>query len=344
MSLQPAPRSGRLMLTLTLAIALILAIGLALASYLDEANFRRAHTQLAVSRMLVPTQDLHRLIESGMDFGLALPQLTTLPPRLQTMLEEDTDLLAIMVYDQFGQIVFQAAQRDVAMPERMPGDWPHGANEKGGWHLAQPDRYLLGMGFSNSFNQPAGTLVLAYDRARVDTPVASMRAALVRNLALTQAMMTLLVAFGVYWLVRPLRAELHTAQACGEGRERPDEAHTPAHPVSDMLTNVMAFAAACNRALRRIAQAAAGKPDQEESVGSGTSAVSARSPGLDRFNRRVLVFALLLILSGIGVFSYLTLLDFRQAFEPALHRKAEVIGDSLRRMLLFFDAHGVQPQ
>ena len=346
MSLQPAPRNGRLTLTLTLtlAIAFILAIGLALASYLDEANFRRAHTQIAVSRMLVPTQDLHHLIESGMDFGLALPQLKTLPPRLQTMLEEDSDLLAIMVYDQFGQIVFQAVQRDVAMPERMPDDWPHDANEKDGWHLAQPDRYLLGMGFRNSFNQPAGTLVLAYDRARVDAQIALMRTALVRNLALTQAIMTLLVAFGVYWLVRPLRAELHAAQTCGGGCECPDEAHTPTHAVSDMLTSVMAFAAACNRALCRIATAAAGRPDQEESVGSGTSAASARSPGLDRFNRRMLVFALLLILSGIGVFSYLTLLDFRQAFEPALHRKAEVIGDSLRRMLLFLDAHGVQPQ
>ncbi len=344
MSLQLAPRSGRLTLTLTLAIALILAIGLALASYLDEANFRRAHTQLAISRMLVPTQDLHRLIESSMDFGLALTQLTTLPQRLQTMLDEDADLLAIMVYDQFGQIIFQAAQRDVAVPERMPGDWLHGADGKDGWHLAKPDRYLLGMGFRNSFNQPAGTLVLAYDRVRVDAPVVSMRAALVRNLVLTQAIMTLLMAVGVYRLVRPLRAELHVAQASGGGGlERPDEAQTPVRPVSDMLANVMAFAAATNRALRRIAQVAAGRPD-DAAPEMESNATLARLIGLDRFNRRMLLFALLLILSGVGVLSYLTLLDFRREFEPALHRKAEVIGDSLRRMLLFLDAHGVQPQ
>ena len=343
MLLQSAPRSGRLTLTLTLAIALILAIGLALASYLDEANFRRAHTQLAVSRMLVPTQDLHRLIESSMDFGLALTQLTTLPQRLQSMLDEDTDLIGIMIYDPFGQLVFHAAQEDAVLPERMPGDWPHGT-EQDAWHLAQPDRYLLGMGFRNSFNQPAGILVLAYDRARVDAPVVLMRAALVRNLALTQAIMTLLVAIGSYWLVRPLRAELYAAKACGGGLERPDEAHTPAHPVSDMLANVMAFAAASNRALRRIAQALAGGPRDDSPAATGSSTTLDRALGLDRFNRRILLFALLLILSGIGLLSYLTLLDFRQEFEPALHRKAEVIGDSLRRMLLFLDAYGVQPQ
>lgn len=346
MSPLPLPRRGRLALALIFAISLILAVGLALAVYLDYANFKRAHAQLVTSRMLVPAQDLRHLIETGMDVGLSLTQLTALPQRMREMVNSESDLLAIMIYDLSGQAVFHAAQADVAVSERMPQAGARHAGAEDAWSVLEPDRYLLNMRFENSFKQPAGTLVLAYDRAHIDEPVVAMRIALVKNVFLTLFGLTLLVTFGVYRLIRPLRTELYDALAWLRiTPDLPAEERArrlgPRRSDKDSIVTAMAVTEASAQILRRVARVGEGQSGDADPPAAQPTATLTRLTGLNRFNRRILLFALLSILSGIVGVSYLSLLDFRREFEPSLHHKAETLGDSVVRLLTDLDAHGV---
>lgn len=354
MSSFPALRIERfsLALALTLAIALILSSGLALDSYLDYANFKRAHTQLAISRILVPAQDLRHLIETGMDFGLSLSQLTTLQERLQELLEIDPELLAIGIYDSFDQTLFQVAHPAVALPQSLPSLRRQAVAAKGYWQVALPDRYLLGMAFENSFKQPAGSLVMVYDRARIDEPIVVIGKALLHELALTLTVMILLVALGIHRLVRPLHRELHRiASAVVADCDLPDAAPPAgerptgnARHLGSLSDQVSLLNVAVNQELARIAQAARGAELADETPRSDRSlAPPARLTGLDVFNQRMLALALALILSGISVTSYLNLQDFRREFAPSLHRKAETLGNSLSRTLIFLNERGIEP-
>lgn len=317
-----SPSSGqRLTFFFALAIVLVIAAGLILASFLDYANFRRAYDDLMTSRVLVPVQDARHMIEYGMDLGLDPGSLTTLEVLLRETLDHEPDLAAILVEGRNGRLQLEVSRPATPLPadlrsvERVPG--PDGRY----WSAVDAPYYLIGMPLVSSFGQSAGNVILVFDRAALQRPLEEMAERLSATLGQVLLLVALVTIAGLWWLLRPFRREMAAAERLAAGAA-PGQVDVAGRPLLEDVALIMA--------VRPGGMPVSNTPQRDEKTDRGL------------FNR-VLLFALLLTLLAITLVSLQGMRDFRAEFEPALHSKANTLGDSIVRLLAGLERHGIGP-
>ena len=302
------------------SILLVLIAGLTLVAYLDYVNFRRAHTHQLISRFLVSAQDLRHFVESSLDFGLPLAQLTTLPAHLREMLSQDPGLLAVRIDHAAGQPLFSAGAI-TALRLAVPASASQPAADATYTFAEDPLYYRLAMPFRNSAGHFAGTLLLVYEGQRENAPVIAIRLDLVKNFLLVLALLVAGLGLSFAWRLRPLERDLRAIEG---GLAR-------AHRSLETARSAARFAAApwpaeLTAALARL----------NDSFGSASQAQ------LGRFSRGLLSTGVALVCGALLLFSLLNLHAFHQQFEHSLYRKAEVLGASVAQLLERLSRHTIE--
>jgi hypothetical protein len=188
---------------LTGVMLLVLLVALLLNAVLSLFMFNRTYEELVSSRFMVKATDLKMNVESLLNLGLALPEMADVPGILWTVKQDDSDIIAIGIFDTRGISVFDTDPARVG--KLVPEAWRK--TERVEVH-SDDEAFVLSLPLLNSFDQAVGVLSLRY--ARTAVLGASQRAYWVLGKAVLIAMAVsgLVASLGLHLLSRTLISRL----------------------------------------------------------------------------------------------------------------------------------------
>lgn len=194
----------------TVMVAVVLAAA-ALTVTLDYLKFRRVMQAQENDVYMFMATDLATTIEDSMNLGLPLAALATTEQLIQRRRAAERGTLGITVVDANGTVLFDTDRFRVG--QRAPADWLGAAGTERRWTETLPDAYVVGVRIMSSFGQPAGAVVVRYDRVPLETRLTAILLAMMQAaLLMVGAAVAVAVAAAVV-LTRPHRLWFARAEA-----------------------------------------------------------------------------------------------------------------------------------
>jgi hypothetical protein len=191
----------------SLAISVIFVFAVGMSGLLGIRNFEHIFVSLRESRLAISLQDMRETLEMGLRIKESLGALRSYRPMLDTIKANDSNILAIEVFDDSGRIRFGT---DPSFERDFIGQSWHVAARNAGtgqWMIDDKDTglYVVGVPLVNARHAVVGGVALLYDQAGMRRTVQAIG----QNLAWASAMG---IAVAIAWtigavgiLMRPTR-------------------------------------------------------------------------------------------------------------------------------------------
>jgi hypothetical protein len=182
----------------------IMIIGLApgLTVMLNYLKFERTFLDVTESRLGFIAADLRTRIQTGLDLGLDLAAMTNVQPIIDAEAGMDPQILAIVVYDEGGRILFSSGADPAG--ETIPGGWASALEpvEAWTWRADDPEAIVVGSRLTNNFGAYTGGVALRYSRAFLEEVTTSAFDLLVRLAVIIFVVTAVLAALAMLVLLR----------------------------------------------------------------------------------------------------------------------------------------------
>lgn len=165
----------RLALRINLYSLAVLAFALGLYGFLNNAKFRSELTKLQQSRFEILALDLRDSVEQGLRLGLSLDQLENVQALLDRTRARYVEVAAIVVFDEFGDVLYRSGGVDSALPTA----WLSALEHDGGASPSAVERDDLRgvlLPVLNSFERRVGGVALLYPKALAGAVIAETTA------------------------------------------------------------------------------------------------------------------------------------------------------------------------
>ncbi len=152
--------TGDLVLKITGTIVAVVVSALALTTTLNALRLEQTSQDLLAARLHGIAREVRSVAHRGLDVGLTLRTMTSLPDVLREYAAADPRISSITVHDCSGAVI---AQAPVGRASGGATPWTRhpGATE---WRDLDAPRAGLGLQILNSFGECAGGVAVAYDR------------------------------------------------------------------------------------------------------------------------------------------------------------------------------------
>ncbi|MCP3671337.1 MAG: hypothetical protein GY814_13065 [Gammaproteobacteria bacterium] len=172
-------------------VILIAAIATGLSAFLNYGKFQRTFTDLESSRFTFALNNIRNAMESGLDLGLALENLTN----------KDPQIMLIVIFDDEGKIVHLTGNSKI---KKVPQAWAHEMTLTPGkvWRANEPETLVLGMPLVNNFGQIIGGVALRCDWSEQIALLKEMATNLIFGAALITAFTAFITLIMVSFLVQ----------------------------------------------------------------------------------------------------------------------------------------------
>jgi hypothetical protein len=152
-----------LWLKVCVAMTLVLCAALGLSVFLNYAKFDAAYIDMSRSRLLVLSQDVSNAVESGMALGLGIGELRNLQQIAERVKAEAAEIRSVAVVDSRGAVV--ASSERVIEPPTLPAGQVAAILDDANapWSAVEGAGALIGLPIMNSFQVPAGVVVVRDD-------------------------------------------------------------------------------------------------------------------------------------------------------------------------------------
>ncbi len=191
--------------TSILCLALLAALAAAGAGWLRYLEERGA--QLRESRFQFSLNSVKSTLESGLQLGLALPDLPNAQAPIEDVRVQEPGILSIDVFDTQGRILFTTDRNGIGA--HLPAAWRAPCLAPGaGWRARDDDGYLRCIALQNGYEQVAGGVLLRYTLASRAGTFGALSERWPAALLLTAVLAAL--GAGAGWLsLRPLERRLN---------------------------------------------------------------------------------------------------------------------------------------
>ncbi len=320
------------------ALAVALAAALSLATVLNVLRFEETVHRLLGQRLEVMLVEVERELLSGLDLGLRLANMESLPLMLQRRLQMDPDLMALEVFACDGRLLARAARVQAGGPQPLAA-LPVGRTVQYTETYVQASVPLL-----DGLSQCAGALRLTLDAGAQHALVARAGATLWR--AAAWGMLTLLPVWGLlFWQMRQrqrlFRRLLDDVHSLENGVPAPFTLDERGALTQDERHMLSAYRQAREPLLAGEAPPLASiRTEDGASTGSARTedgrvgVAGERAPGS---LRRLMVVGALALVLALGGISWRAILLAEQDLWAEMNRKAAleslVLGEKLERAL-----------
>lgn len=193
---------------ITLALALVLGVGLVVTTVLSVYRFESTLSSFLASRYEFQLNDIRQSVETQMDLGLQLTDLTNvLNEEMETHMQADEQVLSIEIFDENGTVLFSTDPSFIG--DLVPEEWVLAARtvrEREVWTDLQRDARVVGVSLQSNLGSQVGALGLRYSREAFDESVAAQAARLfVLSAIVVLAVIPLGILGAIMLLRRPLR-------------------------------------------------------------------------------------------------------------------------------------------
>lgn len=152
--------AGDLVLKITGTIIAVVVAALALTTALNALRLEQTSTQLLADRLTRIATEVRSVAQRGLDLGLTLSAMDTLPPILEEYAAADPRIVSLAVHDCAGTLIARAPRAAPSTGGATPWADKLGAAE---WSLFQPGIASLGLEMRNNLGECAGGVAVTYD-------------------------------------------------------------------------------------------------------------------------------------------------------------------------------------
>ena len=157
---------------ISVLLAVILAIGLGITGTLSVQAFNRTLSEFLSTRFEFVVSDLRRRVESQMDLGLELSDISNLRKIMDGYIEDDPQIFTIEVFGEDGTVIHSTDSGFVG--DLVSEDWVQAWKEASGddvWMLFQREAGVVGTTIKDNFNRDIASIALRYSRDLLDSSV-----------------------------------------------------------------------------------------------------------------------------------------------------------------------------
>lgn len=228
----PRRRRSGLTTKITLTILFILGFCVLLIGFLNYFNFDKTFSALIAERYTVVDKELRNSVEYGLRLGLSLAEIKNIQDIIEQTKRHYPSIDEIAVFNTHGKRIFDTRRDLTGKP--VPAAWlpPTGQTQDGRVRQGHEGaHYFVSASLFNSFDAPAGSVVVTYGRRVVQRADHAMLLYLGGMGALTLLVIALLVFVAVYLVTRRLKMALGhiegTLRADTQSRAPPAMMHAP---------------------------------------------------------------------------------------------------------------------
>lgn len=198
---------------ISLTIFFILSFCVLLIGFLNYFNFDKTLSTLIAQRYSVVDKDLQSSAEYGLSLGLAVSEIKNIQTLIAQTKRHYPSIDEISVFNTRGKRIFDTRPDMTGKP--VPKAWLAGAksrHDKQVHHGHYGAHYFVSASLFNSFDAPAGGVVVTYGRQAVQHADNAMLVYLGGMGALTLLIIATLVFLAVYLVTRRLKKSLGTIE------------------------------------------------------------------------------------------------------------------------------------
>lgn len=180
-----------------ISMILVLLIVMGLIFMMSYFKFQTTLSTLIQNRLTVASITMGESIESAIDLGLGLGEMSSAEEIISRAKRNDPGITSIQIFDDNGQILY-SNQKEMA-GTNVPSYVLQALEESDGraWWLDRGDYFVNGVSLLNSFDQLIGGIVLRYPKDAYNAKVAAFASSLTRKSIVIFAGFALLAFIGI---------------------------------------------------------------------------------------------------------------------------------------------------
>jgi hypothetical protein len=176
---------------------LVLLVVMGLIFMMSYFKFQTTLATLIQNRLTVISITMGESIESAIDLGLGLGEMSTAEAVIVRAKRNDPEIASIQIFDNNGQILYSTQKGMAGI--NVPPHVLQALEESDGraWQLDRGDSFVNGVSLLNSFDQMIGGIVLTYSKDAYNTKVAALTNSLTRKFILIFVGFSILAFMGI---------------------------------------------------------------------------------------------------------------------------------------------------